>query len=652
MHAGGGSGAHGLLPGIDPGPFMSKISSSFGVARRPLAAACLALSALPLAAQTPAVVAAGSPPSDASIVITATRTPMRVDDTLAEVTVIDRAALDRAAGRTLAEVLAQQPGVQFSAYGGAGKSSSLSLRGLESRHVLLLVDGVRVGSATVGAPAWESLPLDAIDRIEIVRGPLSALYGSDAVGGVVQVFTRAGAAAPAWGARATLGSHAHRALALHGRGGHGDWDFAGGIEHVQTDGFSATNADEPYWSHDPDRDGWRQAAGHARIGWRFASGWRAELQALHADGVTRTDDGLAAPGVDPRAGLRSGSVSLQVAGAPLAGWRTRVLLGRSTDDYETLASASPWAEIGTIGTVQRQLAWENTLATRAGTLLLLAERVEQSVTKPGVPFDVAERRIDALAAGLNGRAGVHHWQASLRRDRNSQFGHQTTGALAYGLDITPAWRASASAGTSFVAPSFNLLYYPGWSNPALLPEEGEHGELALQWTGQVASARLAWFDNRIRGWITPGPAPVNVPRTRVSGWTASADGRWAGWRWSASLDHLDPRNVTEGSPQQGLLLPRRARDSLRLAADGRVGPVELGATLAAFGHRFDDAANTVRLAGYRTLDLRAEWAAAPLPAGWAIGLAVNNVADERYETVRGYEQPGREWLLTLRVGAR
>jgi vitamin B12 transporter len=143
-----------------------------------------------------------------------------------------------------------------------------------------------------------------------------------------------------------------------------------------------------------------------------------------------------------------------------------------------------------------------------------------------------------------------------------------------------------------------------------------------------------------------------VPRTRVRGWTASAEGRWAGWRWTASLDHLDPRNVTEGSPQQGLLLPRRAEDSLRLAADGRVGPLDLGATLAAFGRRFDDAANTVRLAGYRTLDLRAEWAAAPLPPGWAIGLVVNNAADERYETVRGYEQPGREWLLTLRVGAR
>ncbi len=615
-------------------------------ARRPAAPASLLAAAalsLPVAAQGvgDAVVLAAAP-----IVITATRTPTRVDETLAEVSVIDRAALDRAGGRTLAELLAQQPGVQFWSDGGLGKRSSVSLRGLESRHTLLLIDGVRVGSATVGAPAWESLPLAAIDRIEIVRGPLSGLYGSDAVGGVVQVFTRRGGQGLQGGGSVGVGSEGLRQASGHVRLGQGDVELAAGVQHTELDGVSATNARVPFGAFDPDRDGWRQTGGHLSLGWRFADGWRADLQALHADGVTQLDDG---PGVDARAGLRTGSLSLRVGGAIRPGWRTALQLARSTDDYETIASASPWTDIGTIATVQRQIGWENTLATPAGALLLLAERVTQSVSRPGTPFEVDERTITGLAAGLNGSAGAHHWQASLRRDRNSQFGQQTTGSLAYGLALAPAWRVGAAVGTSFVAPSFNLLYFPGFSNPDLQPEEGEHGELSLQWTGDGARARLAWFDNRIRGYITSGPAPVNVPRTRVSGWTASAETRLADWALSASLDLLDPRNDTAGSPVFGRRLVRRAAESLRLAADRRIGALSVGATLAAFGERYDDAANTVRLAGFGMLDLRAEWA---LARDWSIGLTLNNAGDRPYETVQGYNQPGRQWLLTLRGGAR
>jgi vitamin B12 transporter len=618
------------------------------MARRPaapaslLAAAALALPLHGLAQDSgERVVLAATP-----IVITATRTPTRVDETLAEVSVIDRAALDRAGGRTLAELLAQQPGVQFWSDGGLGKRSSVSLRGLESRHTLLLVDGVRVGSASVGAPAWESLPLAAIERIEIVRGPLSGLYGSDAVGGVVQVFTRRGGQGLQGGGSVAAGSEGLRQAAGHLRAGEGAFEFAAGVQHTELDGVSATNASVPFGAFDPDRDGWRQTGGHLSLGWRFADGWRADLQALHADGVTQLDDG---PGADARAGLRTGSLSLRVGGAIGPGWRSTLQLARSTDDYETIASASPWTEIGTIATVQRQIGWENTLATPAGALLLLAERVTQSVSRPGAPFEVDERSITGLAAGLNGSAGAHHWQASLRRDRNSQFGRQTTGSLAWGLDLSPAWRVGAAVGTSFVAPSFNLLYFPGFSNPDLQPEEGEHGELSLQWTGDETRARLAWFDNRIRGYITSGPAPVNVPRTRISGWTASAETRLDGWSLSASLDLIDPRNDTAGSPVFGRRLVRRAAESLRLAADRRIGALSVGATLAAFGERYDDAANTVRLSGFGTLDLRAEWA---LARDWSVGLTLNNAGDRRYETVQGYNQPGRQWLLTLRGGAR
>ena len=136
--------------------------------------------------------AAGAASAQQQVIVTATRVPVPVNQLVAEVTVIDRAAIERSEGRTLVELLAQQPGLQFASNGGLGKTATLFIRGLEGRHTLLLVDGVRLGSATVGTPSLDNLPLEAVERIEIVRGPMSAVYGSGAFGGVIQVFTRQG----------------------------------------------------------------------------------------------------------------------------------------------------------------------------------------------------------------------------------------------------------------------------------------------------------------------------------------------------------------------------------------------------------------------------------------------------------------------------
>ncbi len=576
------------------------------------------------------------------VVVTATRTPTRVDDALAEVTVVDRQQLDAYAGRTLTEVLSRQPGVQFSSNGGLGKSSSVSLRGLESRHVLLLIDGVRYGSATLGTPSWENLPLDAIERIEIVRGPLSSLYGSDAVGGVVQIFTRRGAPGLHGEGIVALGTDAFRQVGAGLRFGEGAFDGALRIGHQRTHGFSTTNERVPFDNHNPDDDGFKQSNASARLGWRFANDWRLEALGLFSDGETHFDDGL---GADARAGMKTQVVSLQASGKLLAAWTTSLRVARSEDEYDTKASASPFTDLGTIGNVQEQLTFENTIATAAGDVLLLAEHLKQKVSRPGAPFEVSNRSINGFGAGLNGRAGAHGWQASLRHDRNSQFGSQTTGALAYAYDLSRAWRLGASYGTSFVAPSFNQLYYPGFGNPELQPEEGKHAELSVRWAITDHQVRLAWFDNRIRGFIPSGPRPANVPRARVDGLGLSYEGQLAGWALAASTEHLDPR-VDEGAANVGNQLPRRARKTARLSADSpQWNGWSVGAGLNAVGARYDDAANTRRLGGYGVVDLNADWRFAP---AWALGLKLNNLTGRDYETVYGYNQPGREVFVSLR----
>lgn len=558
---------------------------------------------------------------------------------------IERAQIEAAAGRTLAELLAGEPGVQVWSNGGLGKAASVSLRGLEARHTLLLIDGVRHGSATLGLPSWDNVPLDAIDRIEIVRGPMSGLYGSDAVGGVIQIFTRGGKTGFHPDGSATLGSRRYGELAGGARFGSGAVDGSLRVQHRRTDGFSATNERVPFGNHNPDDDGFTQSSISGRLGARLGA-WRAEATWLKATGTSQYDDG---PGTDSRAKQRTEVLSAVVSGPASAAWRTALKVGRSTDELDTLSTASTFTDLGTIGTTQTQLTWDNQIQTPLGTALALAERVQQKVLRPGDPFAVAERTINGVGAGLNGESGSHSWQASLRHDRNSQFGKQTTGSVAYGLVLAPGLRASASFGTSFVAPSFNQLYFPNFGNPDLLPEEGRQRELSLVWRQGAVTSRLVYFDHRIRGYISTGPLPTNIPRVKIEGVSASAQSAWGAWTVGGSIDILQPVNDTAGTANFGKVLARRVQESARLNVEWRGNALTLGGALQAFGERYDNASNIVRLGGYGTLDLHAQWA---LARDWALSARLNNALDKRYETVLGFNQPGRELYLTLRWSPR
>jgi vitamin B12 transporter len=576
------------------------------------------------------------------VTVTATRTPVRADQAIAEVSVIDRADIARSEARTLVELLSRQPGLQFASNGGLGKAASLFIRGLEARHTLLLVDGVRVGSATVGSPSLDNLPLEAVDRIEIVRGPMSSLYGNGAMGGVIQVFTRRAPRGLAGNAKLSAGSNRYGQVSAGGSFGHAVFDVAAQLQHTDVDSPSATSPRFPF-GHNPDRDGWRQTGGSLLVGLNPGGGWRLEALNLQAQGLTRIDDG---PNADARAELHTRASSLTARGPVLGPWATRFTLADSLDAYDTIATAIRPPSLGVTRTKSRQFSWENTVVTPAGRALVLAERTNEKVARPGAAFAVNERDIDALALGLDGVAGAHRWQGSLRRDRNSQFGGVTTGALGYGFAFSEGWRVGASAGTSHALPSFNQLYFPGFGSPTLQPEKGRHAELSLRFAAGGHSLRAAAYAHRYRGFITSGPQPGNLPEVEIDGVTLAYEGQWRDWAFTGSLDRTDPRNSTVGNANFGKLLPRRARNAARAGADWEAGAFKAGATLAAFSHRFDNTANTTRLAGYATLDLRAEWAFAP---GYALGLKLNNVADKRYETALGYEQPRREGFVVLRA---
>jgi vitamin B12 transporter len=546
--------------------------------------------------------------------------------------VVDRAAIEASTARTLPELLARTPGLQSSANGGRGKTSNVFIRGAEARHTILLVDGVRIGSATAGIPNWETIPVEMIERIEILKGPASALYGSDGVAGVVQVFTKKG----------TQGFHPYAALTAGGRGhwdasaglsgGNAGWTYAFGAQRTEEKGFNATQPYAPFGNFNADRDSFRQSAVNGSLGWRFSDRWRADASLLASDGRSQYDDG---PGVDSLAALRSLAASVAVKGRVLPAWQTELALARGNDTNNSVRAVFP----GSFRTEQTQWTWQNNVDTPVGVALAGLEHRVQKVSAT-TAYTVTDRTIDSVFAGLNGNAGGHSWQLNARQDRNSQFGDADTWFAGYGYRFTPAWRVHASYGTSFVAPSFNQLYFPGFGNPALQPERGRNRDFGVTYTRGAHEVKLVRFDNRIRGFMTNTTLPVNIPRVRIDGWSLAYAGKVGALGLSASADSLDPRNEVTGAR-----LPRRAKEQYTVAADYKLGAWSFGGSLLHVGGRFDDVANRTALGGYTTADAFVTWQFAK---DLSLQLKLNNLADKRYETAYGYNQPGREVYATLR----
>ncbi len=566
-------------------------------------------------------------------VVTATRSPTLADDLVSEVQVVDRAAIEASSARTLPELLARTAGVQMSSNGGRGKQPSVFIRGAENRHTILLIDGVRMASATAGTPTWDSVPVEMIERIEILKGPASALYGSEGVGGVVQVFTRRGQEGFHPHAALTAGSH-HHGLAAGGlQGGQGGWRYALGLQRMRERGFNSTQPYVPFGNHNPDVDPFRQDAINASVSHDFGSGWRADAGLLHSDGISWYDDG---PGANARTAIRATTAHAGVEGRVLEGWRTELRVSQGNDTANIIEANFP----GAFRTRETQWTWQNHVDSPVGVVLAGLERREQEV-EATTAYTVSSRAIDAVFLGLNGSAGGHSWQANARRDRNSQFGTADTWFAGYGYRFSPAWRVHASHGTSFVAPSFNQLYFPRFGNPLLQPERGRNSDLGVTFTAGEHEFRLVRFDNRIRGFMTNTTLPVNIPRVRIDGWSLGYTGKVERVALRANLELLDPRNAVTGQK-----LPRRTRHAANLGADWQIDAKwTAGANLLGVGQRYDDVANTLPLGGYSTADLYADWRFAP---GWSLQARLNNVADRRYETAYGYNQPGREFYLTLR----
>ncbi|HCX80001.1 MAG: TonB-dependent receptor [Curvibacter sp. RIFCSPHIGHO2_12_FULL_63_18] len=578
------------------------------------------------------------------VVVTATRVEQPLADLLADVSIIDRDAIERSGAASLPDVLRGLPGVEMVRNGGAGASTSVYLRGAESRFTAVYVNGVRMDSQATGGVSWEAIPLAQIERVEVLRGPAAAVYGSDALGGVIQIFTRKGDGVFSPSVSLGVGNYGTSKLDVALSGGEGHWDYALALGTESSKGFNA----RVQAGQNPDDDGYKSDSASLRLGAALVAGHRLEASFLGNDQNSQYDS----TGVADNRNLRQvQATGLSWSGAWSDAYRTTVSVNESVERYETLPS--PYVTKTLLRGYLLQNEW------RAGTHLLTAtlERREDLLNNASTTPRDTSRFQNALALGYGLAGEVHSVQANIRRDQDSEFGQQATGSLAYGYAITPQWRATLASSTAFRAPT---LYqrFSVYGTADLQPETSRNQELALRYRqGPAQFAATVYFNevsnlisytartgscinNRPPVALSSRGCYLNTARARYRGVTLSAQSMVADVHWHASLDLQDPRDGVTGD-----LLARRATHHAVLGGSTRWGVWSMGAQALLSSARYDKVPNATVLPAYAVLNVSAT---RPLSPQWSVLVRVDNATDASYQLAETYAAAGR----TLYVGLK
>jgi len=580
------------------------------------------------AQQRPAVTVADE------VAVTATRIPQKLSESNQHATVITREEIAASGQQTLVDLLQMRGAVEITNSGGLGQPSAVSIRGAESRHTLVLVDGLRLSSVTAGTTAFENIPLNQIERIEIVPGPLSSVYGSDAIGGVIQIFTRGNTEELS----AKIGAGSYRTAEISARLSRriNDTEFNISVGSLESIGFDATKQKMPFAQHNPDADGYRNKNFSGRLARHFGEAHEVGFTAFQSEGTTHWDAGLATDDVNQQTLSAFSAYSRN----QLTSIWSSLLRAGTTQDKSVTVGAFP----GYFKTDQHQLTWQNNFQFQSGTIVggldYRSERVGSDTF-----FKQNSRAVSSAFTSYSGAFGNHGIQGSARHDDSSQFGAHNTGSIGYGYRFAPELRVRATAGTAYRAPSFNDLYFPDqppffFSNPNVRPERSRSREIGIDVNIAAQNFSITAFENSITDLITIVTDPLtfvsttqNLSQARITGLEFAYHGDLWGWYLRARATLQEPRDETTG-----FLLRRRAKEYGSMAANRRIGSLNIGAELTGSSARFDsttEAANA-RMNGYGLLNLSLGYA---LSRQWSINARWNNVTNREYELVQFYNTP-------------
>ena len=568
------------------------------------------------------------------IVVTATRIEQPLKQTLSSTSVITRQDIQDSQAADVPSLLKNLAGVEFYQSGGIGKQSSLFMRGTNANQVLVLVDGVRINSATTGSTAIDQIMLDQVERIEVVRGNVSSLYGSDAIGGVIQIFTRRNPGEMAFNGSAGIGTNnSHRAAAGFG-GKSGDTDLNLQISRFRTDGISAIN---PAFANNvnPDNDGYDNTSVSANLRHAFNPDHSLSATAFNSEGRNQYDVSGVSTDSHENASLIN-KFSLSSENRLTDSWQSKLQFAQGSDEYKGYKNAVLLSS-SSIKTVNDQASWQNTLALSTwGKLLLGAENLNQKVIST-TAYTKTERKVNSVLAGFTGNYDSHQLQLNARQDSYSDFGEANTGLLGYGYAVADALRLSASVSSAFKAPTFNDLFYPGFSNPNLSPERSTNSEAGIHYAKDKRSVNFVYFDNQINNLIVfSSGTPKNLNFARINGVELNYIEQFDNTKVMLTLTRQNPRDT-----ETGQLLLRRAQLFTNLSVSQQLGAWRIGGELQYSDEREDYYFNTstrTTLGSYSLVNITSRY---QLDKHIDISLRADNLLNRDYMLAHGYNTLGR-----------
>ena len=582
------------------------------------------------------------------IVVTATRTETNKNELAVATTIITREDIDKQQVKTLPDLLKGLTGVDVAVQGGYGQPASVYMRGTNADQILVLINGIKAGSVTLGSTAFELIPIDQIERVEIIRGPQSSLYGSEAIGGVIQIFTRKGKQAeqPSIVVDAGGGSYDTHQESGVLSGKQNDTWYTLGASNLQSQSFGALVS--PPIGPNPNGYSYRNTAVNARVGHQFDNNTEVEAFFMRAEG-TNQYDAQAIGDANKRTFINQvvgASASMQI----LEDWKSSIRLGQTQDDQTNFATE---VFSSLFNTARWNASWLNQINLSPDHQLTLGGdyRLDQVVSSE--QFSQNSRYDYGVFSELHSKIWDNHFlNASLRWDDNQAFGGIVTGNIGWRYNWQRGLSAFANFGNAFKAPTFNDLYYPVDSfgdhgNPNLKPENSKSVEAGFAGKHDLWQWELRTYQTYIENLIVWAPisptsyayAPINIGKALINGVEAEISTKVLGWQNKLNMSMIEPKDITNDAK-----LPGRAQDTLSYDLSNVFGDFEFGGKLLAQSGRYSGVQNTERVGGYYTIDLRSSY---QIDKNWKLNAKLNNLLDKQYQTVNGYTTFGRNFFVSI-----
>lgn len=581
-----------------------------------------------------------SPEDLLDMVVTATRSPVAKNTLSTATTVFTREDIEQLQAKSIPELLRGNAGIDVSQSGGYGQQSSIFMRGTNSTHVLVLVDGIKVGSVTAGLTQFELLPIDQIERIEIIRGSQSSLYGSEAIGGVIQIFTRKGSenTKPNVTLDAGGGSYFTHRTAGSISGKFNDNWYSASASHFDTEGFNVSNN-----LNEPDKDGFKNTAVNARVGHHFDNNAELEASFLHNEGTTFYDGYYNKTNFVNQVASVMGSLDI------LKNWHSTLRLGQTFDQNDNFLSSNQKLD-SRFDSTRWNASWLNQFDVSENHQFILGSDYRLDEIDSFIKYAESSRYDVGVFGEMHSRLFNDHFlNASVRWDENQAFGDYITGSFGWRYNWTRDISVVANFGTAFRSPTFNELYYPkdnwgGGGNQDLKPEQSKNYEVGLlgehDWVNWEVRAYHMNVDNLILGW-----SPKNVAKAQIQGIEAQIGADFYGFKPKLIMNLLNPEDKTTGER-----LLKRTDKSLSFDVSRSINDFDFGATVIAQGNRVemaylpDFSQKRVEVGGFMTVDLRSAY---HINKNWMVSAKLNNLLDKNYQTVNSYNTADRNFFVSI-----